>query len=72
MFTKSKDTSLTGLLELSVIKLFLCFQELNYSKIDLISHLKRRQIGQISHLKRLATILKMGSNLPEKNTESEF
>ena len=42
MFTKSKDTSLTGLLELSVINLFLCFQESNY-KIDLISDLKRWQ-----------------------------
>ena len=43
VFNKSKDTSLTGLLELSAINLFLCFQGLNYCKIDLISDLKRWQ-----------------------------
>ena len=43
VFTKSKDTSLTGPLEFSVINIFLCFQDLNYRKIDLISHLKSWQ-----------------------------
>ena len=44
MFTKSKDASVTGLLELSVINLFfLCFQEFTYCKIDLILQLKSWQ-----------------------------
>ena len=64
MFTKSKDTSLTGLLELSVINLFLCFQELNYCKIDLISDLKRWQTLGYDFEDRV--------ELPEKDPESEF
>ena len=55
MFIKSKDTTLTGLLEISVINLFF----LKFSRIELLQN-------------RSATILKIGSNLPEKGTESEF
>ena len=64
MFTKSKDTSLTGLLELSVINLFLCFQELNYCKIDLISDLK--------HWQTLGQDFEDSVKFTRKGTESEF